>query len=192
MWLLHTLHGRDGSWEAPCAHLVCGEGREGKSPRCFEQEHNSQSTWMPFGLRLFSWSWAGAGAVGAVSEAGGPTGGFVSDKGAEREGWRQEAAPGGSGSSRSHLGITTASLHSCTIPAPVPVPFHFGVPTVPPPDRYLSLNPEFVPPPRPLPPGSAPAAIPDPAHRPHGKRFPVLTVWLLGPVLLLALCLSYV
>lgn len=89
MWLLYTRRGRGGSWEAPCAHSVCGEGREGKSPQCFEQEHNSQSTWMPFGVRLFSWSWAGVGAVGAVSEAGGPAGGFVSDKG-DREG-RMEA-----------------------------------------------------------------------------------------------------
>lgn len=86
--------------------------------------------------------------------------GLCQTGGAEREGWRQEAAPGGIGGIPIPRGVTTASLHSRTAPAPVSVPFHF------PPDRYLSLSP-FVVPPHPLPPGSAPAVIPDPAHRPH-------------------------
>lgn len=136
--------GRSGSWEAPGAHLVCSEGMEGKSPRCFEQ--NSQGTWMPFGARLFSWDWAVAGAgalpslwgwaVGVSRErgaaapgrarAGGSRRWVCVRQGESREG-RMEAG-GGSRGFRVILiprGITTASLHSRTVPAPVLVPFHF-------------------------------------------------------------------
>lgn len=62
-----------GRWEAACAHLVCFESSEGKSPRCFEQEQNSRGAWMPFGVRLLQlelgcgWSWSSALAVGSGS-----------------------------------------------------------------------------------------------------------------------------
>lgn len=118
--------GRGGSWEAPCAHLVCGESREGKSPRCFEQEQNSQSTWMPFGVRLFSRSRAGAGAAaGAVSEERPGRGSrrWVCVRPGGREG-RMEAAPGGaSGSPRSRLG--SPQLRSTPAPSQLRCRFPF-------------------------------------------------------------------
>lgn len=84
-------------------------------------------------------------------------------------------------------GVTTASLHSRAVPAPVPVPFHFGAP----PDRYLSLSPGLLS----LPVPSRPVPHPQRPRTPRTvpiSRLPVPTVWLPGPVLLLALCLSYV
>lgn len=99
----------------------------------------------------------------------------MSDKGrAEREGWRQEAAPGGSGSSRSHVG--SPQLRSTPAPSQLRCRFRSisGAPKVPPPDRYLSLNPSLLFLPRPLPPGSAPAVTP-------GSRTPSPSVTLSGP-----------
>lgn len=133
-------HGRGGSWKAPCSQLVCGEGRDGRSPRCFQQEQNSRSTWMPFGVRLElgrgrCWSSALAESLGRGSRRWA----CVRPGGPEREGWRQEAAPGGSGSPRSHWGH-----HSF---APLPHRPSSGVSSVSfrapraPPDRDLSLSP---------------------------------------------------
>lgn len=83
----------------------------------------------------------------------------------------QEAAPGGGGG----LGLIPDptwghhKLRSTPAPPQHRCRFRFisGAPAVPLLNRYLSLNPSLLFPPRPLPPGSAPAAIPDPAHRPH-------------------------
>lgn len=154
-------HGRGGSWKAPCSQLVCGEGRDGRSPRCFQQEQNSRSAWMPFGVRLElgrgrCWS----SALAEESGPGVPQVGLCQSRGA-REG-RMEA--GGSswriGVTPIPPGVTTASLHSRTVPAPVSVPFHFGRPPCPL-RQVFEFEAQFVPP-RP-----APAVIPDPAHRPH-------------------------
>lgn len=60
-----------------------------------------------------------------------------------------------------------------------------------PPDRYLSLSPGL----SSLPVPSRPVPHPQRPRTPHTvpiSRLPVPTVWLPGPVLLLALCLSYV
>lgn len=109
--------GRAGSWEAPCAHVARGEGREGESPRCFEQEQNSRSTWVPFGVRLFSWSWGSEERPGRGSRR------WVCVRQGGREG-RTEAAPGGgSGSSCSRPG--SPQLRSTPAPSQLRCRFRF-------------------------------------------------------------------
>lgn len=194
--------GRRGSWEAPGALLVCSEGREGKSPRCFEQEQNSWGTRMPFGVRPLQlglgcgrcWSSALAAELGsqdglwARSCPRGSRRWVCVTRGESREG-RMEAGGGSRG-----FRVGSPQLRSTPTPSQLRCRFRFisGAPQVPPPDRYLSLNPSLLFLPPPLPPGSAPAVNPGSRTPSPSVTLPVPTVWLLVPVLLLALCLSYV
>lgn len=93
--------GRSGSGEAPCAHLVRFEGREGKIPRCFERSRIPGALGCPLGQGCSSqsWSrcWSSALAVGPGRQGGRERGAArgsrrwvcVRQGGSAGEGWRR-------------------------------------------------------------------------------------------------------
>lgn len=126
--------GRSGSGEAP------SRARRGRFPDALSGAEFLGHLGALWGKAVPARAGAGAGALpslwgragrGAVSEEppGGPAGGFVSDKGGV-----QGKDGGGSWGIRAipvPPGITTASLHSRAVPAPVSGPFHFWGPPGP-------------------------------------------------------------
>lgn len=64
LWVLHPQPGVAGLGVGStlCTSGVFRGAGWGSVPDAFEQEQNSRGSWMPLGVRLFSWSWAVAGA----------------------------------------------------------------------------------------------------------------------------------
>lgn len=126
--VLHPQPGTGGSWEAPCAHPLCLEGREGTKPRCFEREQNSRGARVPrwgeavqLGPLLELWGWA-------AEPGGSRRWGCVRQGGAERKDGGRRRLLGGIGIVPIPRGVTTASLrsqHRCRFR------FISGVPTLP-------------------------------------------------------------
>lgn len=140
-----AVPGWSGSWEAPGAHLVCPRAGRGRVPSALSRIPRALGC--PLGRGCCSWGWAVAGA-GALPWLWGRAGGepelrWVCVRHRESREGRMEAAQG-----LWVIPMATWDHHSfaplCTVPAPVPVPFHFGGPEVPPPDRFLSLNPSLL------------------------------------------------